>query len=176
MLDKETLPDTMTLQKHNAQFVVLDKDRLIELLKGSNNVADAIDRIDKILVPVTKFRDGLTTKEDKTNLDYLVSNASDKMYVYSTEATGIQYPITKIKVNTKEGIKLDINGDEATISIEDYLRKIITENGVITINDTNKVTITDTDTVKAIVSDDGSLSFDASDLEKRAFEYSLIFS
>lgn len=62
--------------KIQASYTLL-KDRFSNLLKGSSDVQEALERIDNVLIPATYVQDGLFSSGDKLKLDTLQEVVED---------------------------------------------------------------------------------------------------
>ena len=131
----------LTLEHKHSKFILFDKDRLYHLLKDSNNLQEVLEKLDSAVVPVSRFNDGLISKEDKAYIEYMKVMASDKIYVYDILQTGELDPVTKIRIDSNTGLKVNKIGDEVTIGVEEHLKKVLTSNGEVNINNDSTLSL-----------------------------------
>lgn len=164
------------IEETQSKFILVDQSQLINLLRTASDLQEAIQIIDSSLIPVTKYNDGLLTSLDKTILDYLAVNASDKMYVYSNQEQGLINPVNRIIIADNEGLSIQYpDTNTARIGMSPFYNKIFTDNGNISPTVDNKsISFSNSDTVDVLITD-GKIQLDATKTKQYALAMSLVF-
>lgn len=163
------------IEQSQSKFVLINQDSLYNLLSTAENLEDAIKILDQSLVPVTKFNDGLATREDKTIIDYLATNASDKIYVYSNQEEAFVSPTTRIVIADNEGLTIQYpNSNTARIGLSPHFNELITPDGIVAPTVDNKsIEFINSDTVDVLIAD-GKIQIDATKTKEYALAMSLV--
>lgn len=163
------------IDQSQSQFVLIDKSKLFALLRDADNLQEAIDILDHSLVPVTKFNDGLSTKEDKAIIDYLAVNASDKIYVYSNQEQGLLSPTTRIIVADNEGLTIQYpTPDTARVGLSPHFNHVKTVDGDLNPSNENKsIEFSNSDTADVKMSN-GKIYVDATKTKDYATSMAIV--
>jgi len=166
----------LILEKKQSQFILFNKEDLYHLLKDKNNLQEVLEVLDSTIVPVSSFNDGLLSKEDKSYIEYLKTHASDRIYVYDILSTGSTEPVTKIRVDSRSGLKILRDGDVVTIGVEEHLKKVLTDKGNISIDSDSSLFLASDGLIDIEPNNESqAISFNTERIEDFAIEQALVF-
>ena len=115
------------------------KDSFKNLLKGSTDVQDALEKIDDALVPATQEKDGLLSSTDKTKIDNLDGEIDerlgsleqtivDSLVPATQDSDGLMSSIDKTKLDNLD-VAIDENLTDVLTKIDD-IYDVIEDGGI----------------------------------------------